>query len=40
MKTGKKNGSLDLVDLQTFTLFRGSSDEFTCPSVPLVLQGN
>ena len=39
-KTGKKNGSTHLVDLGTFRLLRGSSDESTCPSVPLVLQGN
>ena len=38
-KTGKKNRSSDLVDLGTFRLFRGSSDQFTWPSVPLVLQG-
>ena len=38
-KTRKKNRSSDLVDLRTFRLFRGSSDEFTCPSVPLVLEG-
>ena len=30
-KTGKKNGSSDLVDFETFRMLRGSSDEFTSP---------
>ena len=37
-RTGKKNGSFDLVDLGTFRLIRRSSEESTWSGVPLALQ--
>ena len=40
-RTGKKNGSSDLIDLGIFRLIRRSSKESTWPSIPgLVLQGS
>ena len=33
-RTGKKNGSSDLVDLGTFRLIRRSSEKSTWPGVP------
>ena len=38
-RTGKKNGSSDLVDLGTFRLIKKLSEKSTWSGVPLALQG-